>query len=361
MVERGPVTAVAGIDFTVDVGSTTLLLGPNGAGKTSTVEHLEGYLPRQGGSVSVLGRDPQSEWAALAPRVGLMLQQGGIPTAIRPHELLRQYSSFFTDPAPWEELLGMVGLSDCAGTAYRRLSGGEQQRLALALALVGRPELLFLDEPTAGVDLDGRDLIRTLLRDLASQGTTILLTTHDLAEAEQLADKVLIIDGGRIVADGTPAELMSAAAGVHLHFAAASGLDVAALSQASGAPVVEVSPGEYRVDAAPDPDTVAAVTRWLADHDQPLADLRAGRQRLEDVFRRLTAASAREQEDAGFQDIGSNTEDRTKDRFRPGGARSRGAAARDGGPGGPRRRRGRGGQGADGGTGTGSGSGGDSR
>lgn len=239
-------TAVDGISFTAEAGSTTLLLGPNGAGKTSTIEHLEGYLPRSAGSASILGIDPQSSWSRLAPRVGLMLQQGGIPTAIRPTELLRQYASFFENPVPGGELLDMVGLTERAGTAYRRLSGGEQQRLSLALALVGRPELLFLDEPTAGVDLEGRDTIRSLIRDLARDGTTILMTTHDLAEAEQLADKVLIIDHGRLVADGAPAELMATAEGEHVNFAAAEGLDVVDLGTAVGATVTELAPGEYR-------------------------------------------------------------------------------------------------------------------
>jgi ABC-2 type transport system ATP-binding protein len=316
VVQRGPITAVAGIDFTVPAGSTTMLLGPNGAGKTSTIEHLEGYLPRASGTVRVLGLDPQTHWPQLAPRVGLMLQQGGIPTGIRPHELLRQYASFFPDPMPLAELLDTVGLSERAGTAYRRLSGGEQQRLSLALALVGRPELLFLDEPTAGVDLEGRDLIRNLIRDLASAGTTILVSTHDLAEAEQLADRVLIIDRGRIVADGTPAELMGAVEGEHLRFAAARGLDVSSLGESLGVAVREVSPGEYEVDTSPTPDAVAALTAWLAANDQPIEDLRAGRQRLEDVFRRLTATDV----DAGDIPAGNAG---NGDRLRRGSARGR--------------------------------------
>ncbi|MCP4435295.1 MAG: ABC transporter ATP-binding protein [Actinomycetia bacterium] len=288
VIERGSVTAVDGISFTAARGETTVLLGPNGAGKTSTIEHLEGYLARQGGTATVLGFDPARDQRRLADRVGLMLQDGGIQTAIRPHEVLAQYASFFADPVAPGELLDMVGLTERARTPYRRLSGGEQQRLSLALALVGRPELLFLDEPTAGVDLQGRDLIRGLIHDLCGAGTTIVLSTHDLAEAEQLADRVLIIDHGRLVANGTPSELMGAATGEDLLFGAARGLDTASMSDAVGAAVTEVAPGEYRVQAVPSPEVVAAVTNWLAEQDQPLADLRAGRQRLEDVFRRLT-------------------------------------------------------------------------
>lgn len=292
VIRRGEITAVDSVSFTATRSTVTALLGPNGAGKTSTVEHLEGYLPRESGEVSVLGEDPMRARGALAGRVGIMLQHGGIPNAVRPAELLRQYASFFPDPEDPEELLDRIGLAARARTPYRRLSGGEQQRLSLALALVGRPELLFLDEPTAGVDLEGRDLIRSLVRQQAAEGRTVLLTTHDLAEAEQLCDQVLIVDRGRLVASGTPAELVSAAAGEDLRFGAPAGLDTTSIAGAVGAAVLEVSPGQYRVEAPPDPALVAAVTAWLAEAGVPLQDLRAGRQTLEDVFRRLTAETS---------------------------------------------------------------------
>lgn len=293
VIDRGPVRAVDGVSFTAPPAGVTVVLGPNGAGKTSIVEHLEGYLPRHGGRAEVLGIDPATGHRHLTRRVGVMLQEGGIPTAIRPMELLEQYASFFPDPIPPAELLTKVGLVPRARTPYRRLSGGEQQRLSLALALVGRPEMLFLDEPTAGVDLEGRDLIRSLVRTLAEDGAAVLLTTHDLAEAEQLADRVVILDHGHIVADGSPAELMGDAEGEDLRFGAAPGLDTASLAAAIGGPVREVTPGEYEVGLAPTPRVVAALTSWLAEHDQPLVDLRARRQRLEDVFRRLTAEPTR--------------------------------------------------------------------
>ena len=293
VVDRGGHRAVDGVDLVAPTGAITVLLGPNGAGKTSTVEHLEGYLPRAAGEVSVLGRDPAraTDRRALHRRVGIMLQRGGIQGAIRPAELLEQYAGFFPDPIDPDELLDRVGLLHARHTAFRRLSGGEQQRLSLALALVGRPELVFLDEPTAGVDLAGRDLIRTLVRELSSAGTTVVLTTHDLAEAEQLADHVVIVDHGVVVAEGSPEEL-TAASGADLRFRAAPGLATGSLTAATGCRVAEVAPGEYLVEGEPTPALVARVTAWLAEHDQALGDLRAGRQRLEDVFRRLTAEAA---------------------------------------------------------------------
>ena len=292
VIRYGELTAVDGVTFSAETGRVTVVLGPNGAGKTSTIEHLEGYRRAASGRSSVLGMDPIDQHAELTRRVGIMLQQGGIPTGIRPAEVLRQYAGFFDDPVDPDELLGMVGLGERRRTTYRRLSGGEQQRLSLALALVGRPRCVFLDEPTAGVDLEGRDLIRSVLDGLRDDGVTVLVTTHDLDEAERLADHVVIIDRGRVVAEGAPATLMASAPSDHLLFGAPPDLDVAALGAELGATVTQVRRGEYRVDTAPTPTAVAALTAWLARHDLPLADLRAERQRLDDVFRRLTGGEA---------------------------------------------------------------------
>ncbi|MCU1498270.1 MAG: spermidine/putrescine transporter ATP-binding protein, partial [Acidimicrobiales bacterium] len=167
-------------------------------------------------------------------------------------------------------------------------SGGEQQRLSLALALVGRPRVAFLDEPTNSVDVQGRQLIRRLVRELAHEGVCVVLTTHDLDEAEKVADRVVIIDRGRLIKSGTPNELMSAGGSREIRFGAPPGLDTAALGKAMIAAVDEVSPGEYRVAIEPSPANIATLTNWLAERDLPLADLRAGRQRLEDVFLRMT-------------------------------------------------------------------------
>ena len=270
-------------------GQITALLGPNGAGKTSTVETLEGYRRPTAGSVRVLGLDPVAEHRQLVARIGVMLQSGGVATGMRPAEALHLSASYYDNPIDPDELLDLVGLADHRSSTWRSMSGGEQQRLSLALALVGRPDVAFLDEPTAGIDPSGRQLIRRIIAELRDRGVAVLLTTHDLEEAEKLADHVVIIDHGVVLADGTPTELMRASQGDEVRFGAPSGLDVSSLGERIGAVVTEASPGEYVVASAATPLMVAAITAWLAEMDLPLADLRAGRQRLEDVFLRLTA------------------------------------------------------------------------
>lgn len=266
----------------------TAVLGPNGAGKTSTVETLEGYRRPDAGTVRVLGLDPVDQHAALVGRIGVMLQSGGVYSGIRPLEILRLFASYYENPIDPTELLELVGLSDLTRSTWRSLSGGEQQRLSLALALIGRPEVAFLDEPTAGVDPSGRQVIRRIIADLRDRGVTVLLTSHDLDEVERLADHVVIIDRGQVLAEGTPAELVRSGDGDELRFGAPAGLDTAALSSRLGLAVEEVTPGEYRVTGTGTPTLIAALTGWLAEHDLALVDLRAGRQRLEDVFLRLT-------------------------------------------------------------------------
>ncbi len=289
IIRYGSVTAVDGVSFTASAGAVTTVLGPNGAGKTSTVEHLEGYRPSAGGRTRVLGLDPITDHHQLTARVGVMLQHGGIPTAIRPMELLNQYAGFFERPLEPATLLDRVGLSHRSTTAYRRLSGGEQRRLSLALSIIGRPDVVFLDEPTAGVDLDGRDAVRDVVAQLRDDGVCVVMTTHDLDEAERSSDHVVIIDRGLVVAAGAPAELVRPTDSDHILFGAPPNLPIAALAATLGAAVTEVTRGEYRADLAPSPANVAAVTSWLAEHDAALSDLRAGRQRLDDVFRRLTS------------------------------------------------------------------------
>ena len=288
-IRYGDRIAVNGLSFTAMPGQITALLGPNGAGKTSTVETLEGYRRPTAGSVRVLGLDPVADHRQLVARIGVMLQSGGVATGMRPGEALRLFASYYDDPIDPDELLELVGLADHRSSTWRSMSGGEQQRLSLALALVGRPNVAFLDEPTAGIDPAGRQLIRRVIADLRDRGVAVLLTTHDLEEAEKLADHVVIIDHGVVLADGTPTELMRASQGDEVRFGAPSGLDVSSLGERIGAVVTEASPGEYVVTSAATPSMVAAITAWLAEMDLPLADLRAGRQRLEDVFLRLTA------------------------------------------------------------------------
>jgi len=286
VVRYGAVTAVDGLSFTAASGQVTALLGPNGAGKTTTVDTMVGHRRPDAGSVRVLGAAP----SAVIPRIGVMPQDGGVYPGIRAGEALRLFASYYDDPLDPEALLARVGLTDRSMASTRSLSGGERQRLSLALALVGRPEVAFLDEPTAGVDVGGRQVIRQLVRDLRDDGVAVVLTTHELAEAEHLADRVVIVDHGHVVADGTLADLM-AGGGDEIRFGAPPGLDVADLGARLGGNVVEASPGEYLAAVAPSPANVAALTAWLAERDLSLGDLRAGRQSLEDVFLRLTQES----------------------------------------------------------------------
>ena len=287
-VRFGDLRAVDGVSFSVAAGETVVVLGPNGAGKTTTVETIEGYRRPDEGSVRVLGLDPVGDAAAVRPRIGVMLQRGGVYPSIRPAEALRLFAAYYPTPVDPAALLERVGLSARERTAWRHLSGGEQQRLSLALALVGRPEVAFLDEPTAGVDLEGRLGVREVIAGLRDDGVAVVLTTHDLDEAERLADRIVILDRGRVVADGTPAALRAAADVDDIAFATEPGIDVAALGAAVGGIVTEVGPGEYLAAVPPTPAAVAAVTAWLAERGLALGELRAGRRRLEDVFLRLT-------------------------------------------------------------------------
>lgn len=289
IVRHGDLTAVQRVSFHVDKGSVLALLGPNGAGKTSTVDAVVGLHRPDGGRVRVLGLDPYEQRGPLMPRLGVMPQDGGVYAGAQALEVLRLVASFHADPEDPATLLDRVGLSHRARARWRTLSGGEQQRLSLALALVGRPEVVFLDEPTAGIDPTGRLLVRQLIADLRTAGLAVVVTTHDLEEAEKVADRVVIIDRGLVVASGTPAELMRASGAAEIHFGAPPGLDTALLGKAMVAGVDEVAPGEYVVAAEPTPSNINALTSWLASHDVPLADLRAGRQSLEDVFLRMTA------------------------------------------------------------------------
>ena len=220
----GDVRAVDGLALTVDAGEVFGFLGPNGAGKTTTVETLEGYRRPDRGRVRVLGLDPIRDGRQLRPQIGVMLQDGGLYPGVRPLEALQLFAAYYDHPADPEALLERVGLSGARRTLVRRLSGGQQQRLSLALALVGHPSLVFLDEPTAGMDPRARATTWELVRSLSGDGVTVLLTTHAMDEAEQLCHRVAIINAGRLVACGTPAELTLAAASDETRFSAPPGL-----------------------------------------------------------------------------------------------------------------------------------------
>jgi len=287
----GGTVAVDGISFSIATGEVFGLLGPNGAGKTTTVEILEGYRRADAGDVRVLGVDPWRDGGAVRPRIGVMLQEGGLYPGVRPLEALELFASYYDDPDDPERLLRLVGLDDSRRTLVRRMSGGQQQRLSLALALVGKPRLVFLDEPTAGMDPHARSTTWAMIRDLRDRGTTVVLTTHAMDEAEQLCDRVGIIDHGRLVACDTPKELTTHAAADETTFTTVAGLPVDALATRLGVAlggVRELRPGDYLVEAAATPDLLAAITAWLADEGALLSELRAGRRSLEDVFLRLT-------------------------------------------------------------------------
>jgi ABC-2 type transport system ATP-binding protein len=291
-----------GVSFDVATGELFALLGPNGAGKTTTVEIVEGYRRADAGEVRVLGTDPARGGPALRARVGLMLQDGGMEPRARPDEILRLYAAFHADPRDPAELIDLVGLRAVARTRYRRLSGGERQRLALAVALVGRPELLVLDEPTAGMDPAARVSTRELIRGLQSQGVTIVLTTHDLVDVERLADRVAILDAGRIVAMGSPAALVAGAAPrLRLRFGrAVAAADLASLGAAiaPGRPGLRVIPVPGDSSAAsvegalPDPALLAAVASWAASRGVLVTELRAAGGTLEDRYLELTGDAA---------------------------------------------------------------------
>jgi len=293
----GAMTAVDGCSFTVEPGEVFGLLGPNGAGKTTTVEILEGYRTPDAGTVRVLDLDPQHDGTQLRPRIGVMLQAGGLYPGLRPLELLRLFAAYYDDPESPERLLDVVGLRDSKGTPVRRLSGGQAQRLSLACALIGKPEVVFLDEPTAGMDPHARATTWDLVRDLAARGTTVMLTTHGMDEAEHLCERVAIMAGGRLAALGTPAELTQHAAGEEMWFAATPGLDRVALAAAIGVAVdavVEERPGEYVLRVPGTPQRIADLALFLRDRDITLAALQAGRRSLEEVFLQITAEAARE-------------------------------------------------------------------
>jgi ABC-2 type transport system ATP-binding protein len=290
-------TVLDGIDLVVRPGELVALLGPNGAGKTTTVEIVEGYRSADAGSVRVLGEEPGSGGSHLRARVGLMLQGGaGLEPRATPRDLLRLYASLHDGGRRADDLLEQVGLGAVAGTRVRRLSGGERQRLSLGIALAGDPEVLILDEPTAGMDPEARRATRVLVAGLRDEGRTILLTTHDLGDVEQLADRVAILSRGHIVADDTPEAIVrggSVAVRFRLHAppeqtsvdalaARISRLDPGSHLRAAGEATFEIAPG------AASADIVAEIAGWAAREGLLIVELRAGAASLEERYLELT-------------------------------------------------------------------------
>ena len=296
----GATVALAGATFEAPAAAITAVLGRNGAGKTTTIDICAGLRAADGGRVRVLGLDPQRDVAALRARVGVMPQTGGsgaagIYPSVRPREVLGLYASFYANPQDADTLLERLDLSGVTRTPWRRLSGGEQQRLSLALALVGRPELVFLDEPTAALDVAGRQAVWRMLEELRDNGTTVVVTTHALDEAQRHAEHVVVIDRGTVLTTGSPADLLAAQPRQRrLTFDAPPGLPVADLAAAlpASATVAESSPGHYVVDADVDPALVASVTAWCAERGVLAERVSTGSSSLEDLYLSLTTDNA---------------------------------------------------------------------
>ncbi|MBM3730641.1 MAG: ABC transporter ATP-binding protein [Actinobacteria bacterium] len=289
-VHYGPLRAVDEVSFTAESGEITAVLGPNGAGKTSTIETCEGFRRPTSGAVRVLDLDPWAQRTALHREVGVMLQDGGVYPSARVGETVAQFCRLYDRGAMAGELVARVGLVERTTTTWRRLSGGEKQRLCLALALAARPRVAFLDEPTAGIDVNGRDDVRGIIRDLAGQGCAVVLATHELDEAERLADRVVLFNRGRIVANSTLANLRSSRTTVR--FRSSPSLDAQRLAQHIGLEVV-ANGDEFIISfSSPDSsmasDLVSRISVWLGSNSFPLHDLNVGGERLEDVFRMLT-------------------------------------------------------------------------
>lgn len=296
--------AVDGLSLELSAGQVLALLGPNGAGKTTTVEMCEGFIRPTEGTIRVFGKDPAVESDEVRNRIGVMLQGGGAYPGIRVGEMLRLVASYSKNPLDPDWLLETVGLTGHEKTPYRRLSGGQQQRLSLACALVGRPELVFLDEPTAGLDAQSRLAVWDLVVSLKRDGVAVVLTTHLMDEAEALADQVVIIDSGRVVASGTPEEMMSsrdpdstgAWLAVQVDSDAALSDVSAAIAKRAEEPVTvdELRPRHFRIEAQElSPQLVAAVAEAFADESVMISQLEVNRQSLEDVFLSITGKDIR--------------------------------------------------------------------
>ena len=278
----GGVAAVDGLDLTVGEGEVVALLGPNGAGKTTTVEILEGYRSRDAGTVSVLGHDPHAGGRNFRDRIGIVLQEAGFEDNFTPRELIRLHAGYYSHPRPVAEVITLTGLDEKADARVSTLSGGQRRRLDLALGIVGDPDLLFLDEPTTGFDPSARRRAWDLVESLRALGATILLTTHYLDEAEHLADRVVVIDHGRVVASGTPEELAATAgAATVISFRMPVGLEGADLPTLGHDRRISGSVVEVRTQT-PTAD-VAMIATWAIERGVELDALTLARPSLEDV------------------------------------------------------------------------------
>ena len=285
-VSYGDLMAVDNVSFEAPSGSVTVILGPNGAGKTSTIEVCEGFRTAKSGSVRVLGLDPVSDHRALTERMGVMLQGGGVYPSARVRDVVSHFCALHNKGVNATQLIERVGLSNRSTGTWRKLSGGEQQRLSLALALAADPEVIFLDEPTSGVDIDGRDIIADIIQDLATRGTTVVLASHDMAEAEKVATHAVLFNSGKVIASGEITSLLTSRK--HLRFTSSEGLVPAELAVSIKSPVVAIGDGVYEVASEPTPQLMTRISQWLADNSHPLIGVDMGKESLEDTYRRLT-------------------------------------------------------------------------
>ena len=284
-IQRGDTTALADASLSIAPGDIVGILGPNGAGKTTMLEAIQGYLSPQAGSVRVFGADPTVDTHLLASRWGVMPQSSGLPMGLTVSESIQLFRDLHGSTVSINDVMGMTDLTSLADRRWRSLSGGEQQRLSLAIALCGGTDLLMLDEPTAAVDVEGRDRILDLITELGRSGSTILLTTHRFEDVDRLASRVVMIDRGRIVADAAIEELTNDRE--HVRFQAVPGLDLSSLSAVLGQ-ATELAPGSYRVEAPAGPASVAKLASWLAEHGIEASAIESGKASLEDRYRSLT-------------------------------------------------------------------------
>ena len=281
----GGFEALRGVSFSVTRGESVALLGPNGAGKSTTVEILEGYRKPSSGSATVFGMDPMHGGVAVRQRIGIVLQEAGFPPELTVVELVDAWRRYFVDPMDTEEVLAAVGLEDRRNVRAKSLSGGEHRRLDLALALTGKPELLFLDEPTTGFDPSARRTAWELIAGLISQGMTLLLTSHYLDEAQRLADRILIVNAGKLAAEGTPDQIggRSLAAGT-VTFALPDGLDASDLPRFDPDATVDVAGEVVRVTTSGLMKASHVATSWALDRGIDLIGFQVTRPSLEDVY-----------------------------------------------------------------------------
>ena len=286
----GSLKAVADVSFTVEPGEIFALLGPNGAGKTTTIEILEGFRHRDSGGVQVLGVDPagRSTQRWLRSRMGIVLQELAVEPALSVRQALARNAGYYPRPRPVAEVLDMVGLSEKAGARIKTLSGGQQRRLDVGLGIIGQPELLFLDEPTTGLDPSGRRATWELIKQLEGEGTTVILTSHYMDEVEALASRVAVMAGGQIVATGTPDSIGGRDAGmVTIRFRLPAGVSAAELPVSAGA----ASGREIEIRTEDELPVLHALTGWAIDRQIGLPGLSVRRVTLEDVYLRLTRSS----------------------------------------------------------------------